>query len=86
MFQKISTHKIIPRDAKNSITIPIYKKENKNNPETYRMVSLLKSCSKLLTKTITTKITDKDGISDEHPGFRQNQSNLTSLSFCAWET
>lgn len=79
LFQKIISTQKVPDDWKNSITIPIYKNGNKHDPDNYRMICLLNSISKLLTKIITKKIMNKIKISEEQQGFRPNRSTIDAV-------
>ncbi|GJQ83480.1 hypothetical protein Trydic_g19272 [Trypoxylus dichotomus] len=45
LFQKTTSTQTVSTDWKSSTTLPIYKKGNKNDPEHYRMISLLTSIS-----------------------------------------
>lgn len=79
LFQRIILNQRIPTEWKNSVTIPIYKKGNKNDPENYRMITLLNSTSKLLTKIMTTRITNSIKMSEEQQGFRPNRSTVDAI-------
>ncbi|XP_072765165.1 uncharacterized protein [Anoplolepis gracilipes] len=62
-FNKILTHKEVPQEWRESITIPIFKKGEKTNPKNCRGISLLSTTAKLMIKII----------SDERTGFAEEQ-------------
>lgn len=79
LFNKnVKTGKI-PQDWKTTITIPIYKKGDKNNPDNYRGITLINSTAKLFTKTIAKKINTNMPFRDEQQGFRQSRSTIDAI-------
>lgn len=65
LFRKKISDRKVPEEWKGSITIPAYKKGNKNQLTNYRAITLLNSVSTLFTKIITARITTKITISKE---------------------
>jgi hypothetical protein len=70
---------MISTEWKTSITIPIFKRGSKKNPENYRGITLLNSIRKVLTKILSTKIIERVGISEEQQGFYQNRSTVDAI-------
>lgn len=79
LFQKIKSYGTVPKNWKESIIIPIYKKGPKNNPANYKGITLLNSIQKLMTKILTQKITNKINISEEQQGFRVGRSTTDAI-------
>lgn len=78
LFQKIVTVEKVPKEWKNSITIPIFKKGNKQMLENYRGITLLNTMLKLFTKIIADEVAST-GISEEQQGFRKNRSTTDAI-------
>lgn len=72
LFNKILDAGKIPEDWKGSITLPLFKKGDRKNPDNYRGITLLNTCQKLLSKIILNKL--RIEISEEQQGFRINRS------------
>lgn len=73
-----------PNYWKNAVVIPIHKKDkNKNDPLSYRPISLLNTMAKLTEKIIHRRLTDynetKDIIKKEQFGFRRGHSTEMQL-------
>ncbi|XP_055384192.1 uncharacterized protein LOC129613898 [Condylostylus longicornis] len=78
LFNKILTYKQAPREWKNSITVPIFKKGDKNLPENYRGITLLSSMLKLFTEIVSIEVAGT-GIAEEQQGFRTNRSTTDAI-------
>lgn len=68
----------IPEKWKECITVPVFKKGEKTDPENYRGISLLGSVTKLFTKIIAEEVAST-GIADEQQGFRRNRSTIDTV-------
>lgn len=79
LFNKITTTGKVPAEWKKSITIPVFKKGDKRNPENYRGITLLNSTMKLFTKILTDIIQKYTNTSEEQQGFRKNRSTLDAI-------
>lgn len=56
LFRKIISTQKVPTDWKNSITMLMYKKGNKNDPSSYRMNRMIKLFTKIITKKFKKKL------------------------------
>lgn len=83
LFNKIIEKKYWPKEWETSIIIPIYKKGKKENPANYRGISLLPVLSKILTKALGERLTERvegEGlISKLQAGFRRKHSTIDNL-------
>ena len=83
IFKKSFEGGILPRDWKDAVVTPIFKKGSKTDPLNYRPVSLTAVPCKLLEKIITRKIKEhleeNNILSQEQHGFRSKRSCLTQL-------
>lgn len=79
LFRKILTTSTIPDQWRTSITVPVFKKGDKQNPSNYRGISLLNGIPKLFTRILSTLITQKIRIAEEQQGFRQNRSAIDGI-------
>ena len=74
---------IVPDSFKVAKVIPVYKKDNKNQVENYRPISLLLTFSKILEKIIYKRLynhlNDNDILVKEQFGFRPSYSTETAL-------
>ena len=64
----------IPEQWKTNITIPIFKKGERGNPEKYRGINLLNTHLKLTTAIIAEKLTKTVNLEDEQQCFRCGRS------------
>lgn len=78
LFNKIYEKMELPEQWKQSITIPVFKKGDKMDPQNYRGISLLSTVSKVFTKILADEIL-QTGISEEQQGFRQNRSTIDAI-------
>jgi hypothetical protein len=79
LFNKILSQDIVPNEWKMSITIPIFKKGDKTNPENYRGISLLCAIQKLFTSILKRKLEQIIENNDEQQGFRRNRSTTDAV-------
>ncbi|XP_055389945.1 uncharacterized protein LOC129618936 [Condylostylus longicornis] len=79
LFNIILKHELVPIGWKNSITMPIFKKGDKADPQNYRGICLLSALVKLFTKILSQNITETAGISEEQQGFRTNRSTVDAI-------
>lgn len=79
LYNKILETSEIPTEWHKSITIPIFKKGQKTNPDNYRGITLLNTSMKLFTgilkERLETQITNKE----EQQGFRRNRSTTDAI-------
>ena len=89
IFQESFEEGILPRDWKDAVITPIFKKGSKTDPLNYRPVSLTSVPCKLMEKIITRKVKqhleENDILSQEQHGFRSKRSCLTQLLEYFWE-
>ena len=89
IFQKSFEEGFLPRDWKDAVITPIFKKGSKVDPLNYRPVSLTSVPCKLMEKIITRKVKqhleENDILSQEQHGFRSKRSCLTQLLEYFWE-
>lgn len=78
-IQKIFDNQEIPKDMRNSITIPIYKKGDKKRPENYGGITLLSSVLKIITKVTLNKLNMELENNEEQMGFRRNRSTTDAI-------
>ncbi|KAI4501058.1 hypothetical protein M0802_003861 [Mischocyttarus mexicanus] len=78
LFNKIIEERKMPTQWKDSITIPIFKKGEKTDPQNYRGISLLGAVMKLFAK-ILSEVVAKTGISEEQQGFRKNRFTTDAI-------
>ena len=69
----------IPQEWKTSVTIPVYKRGNRNDPSNYRGITLLCTNLKLLTKILLNKLKPLIKTNEEQYGFRRNRSTVDAL-------
>jgi hypothetical protein len=69
----------VPNEWKTSITVPIFKKGQKTNPDNYRGISLLCSALKLFTQILTSKLELIIYNTEEQQGFRKNRSTTDAI-------
>lgn len=74
LFNKIITTGEVPDDWHKSITIPIFKKGQKTNPQNYRGITLLNTSMKLFTSLIKDKLETQITGREEQQGFRRGRS------------
>jgi len=74
LIKQIFKSSNIPVDWKTNITIPIFKKGERGNPENYRGINLLSTYLKLTTAIIAKKLTNTLTLEDEQQGFRRGRS------------
>ena len=83
LFKKSLTMGKLPRDWKQAIITPIFKKGSKIKPGNYRPVSLTSQCCKILErilrKHIVTHLEDKHSISIHQHGFMKKRSCQTNM-------
>lgn len=79
LFQNIIRTGEVPREWKTSLSVPIYKKGKRKDPDNYRNITLLNSTHKLFTKILTNKISSQVNISEEQQGFRRNRSTVDAI-------
>ena len=73
LIQQIFKSSKIPEDWKTNITIPIFKKGERGNPENYRGINLLNTYLKLTTAIIAKMLTNTVTLEDEQQGFRRGR-------------
>ena len=73
----------MPKEWKESIIVPIYKKGDKTDCSNYRGVSLLSTTYKILSNTLLSRLTPhaEEIIGDHQCGFRHNRST-PEHTFC----
>jgi len=73
----------LPKEWKESIIVPIYKKSDKTNRSNYRGISLLPTTYKILSNILLSKLTSySEEITGDHQcGFRCNRSTTDHI-FC----
>ena len=74
LINKIIYHHRIPDEWRNSTTILLFKKGDKEVPANYRGINLFSTSLKLTTKIITNKINEYTSLADEQQGFRSGRS------------
>jgi hypothetical protein len=76
----------LPRQWKQSIVVPIYKKGDKTDCSNYQGLSLLKTSYKILSNILLSRLTPyADEITGNHQcGFKCNTS-MTNQIFCVWQ-
>ena len=79
LYSMIMSTGEVSQEWKSSITIPIYKKEEKKDSRNYRGISLLNTSMKLLTKIITQHLSSTVSINKEKQGFRLNRSTIDAI-------
>jgi len=79
LFKKILAEGKIPEEWKTSMTLPMFKKGQRSNPENYRGITLLNATQKLLSKIVLDKLNAYSQISEEQQGFRPNRSTTDAL-------
>lgn len=70
LYNRILETSDIPKEWQRSITIPIFKKEQKTRPENYRGMTLLNTTMKLFTRIIKEKLKAQITKREEQQGFR----------------
>lgn len=85
LFQNIIRTGELPSEWKTSLSIPIYKKGRKKDPDNYRYITLLNSTHKLFTKILADKISNQISISEHQQGLRRNRSTVDAI-FILWQT
>jgi hypothetical protein len=73
----------LPQQRKESITVPIYKKGDKTDCNTYRGISLLSTAYKILSNTFLARLTSyiSEIIGDHQCGFRRNRSTTNQIFY-----
>jgi len=73
----------LPEEWKESIIVPIHKKEDKTDCNNYRGISLLPTTYKILSNILLSRLTPyaKEIIGDHQSGFRRNRSTIDHI-FC----
>jgi len=73
----------LPEERRESIIIPIHKKGDKTDCNTYRSISLLPTTYKMLSNILLSRLTPyaKEIIGDHQCGFRRNRSTIDHI-FC----
>ena len=73
----------MPEEWKESIIVPIHKKEDKTDCNNYRGISLLPTTYKILSSILLSRLTPyaEEIIGDHQCGFRRNRSTTDHL-FC----
>lgn len=79
LFQNVLTKHVIPNDWKASVTIPVFKKGSKSDPENYRGITLMNSTTKLFTKLILNQLLKHISPREEQQGFRKNRSTTDAI-------
>ena len=74
LIKQIFKSSNIPVDWKTNITIPIFKKGERGNPENYRGINLLSTYLKITTAIIAKKLTNTATLEAEQQGFRRGRS------------
>jgi hypothetical protein len=81
----LSSHLFLgfPQQWKESIIIPIYKKGNKTDCNTYRGISLLSTAYKILSNILLARLTlyVNEIIGDHQCGFRHNRSTTDQIFY-----
>ena len=70
---------MLPEDWKTNITIPIFKKGERGNPENYRGINLLNTHLKLTTAIIAKMLTNTVTLEDEQQGFKRGRSYTDAI-------
>lgn len=79
LYNKIIKDTSIPEDWRESITVPLFKKGNKSDPENYRGITLLNSSMKLFTRILGQEYINNIELSEEQQGFRKNHSTIDAI-------
>lgn len=79
LFRKILKAGKVPKEWKQSITIPLFKKGDRKEPSNYRGITLLSCVLKLLTNIIGTAMSHTIPLSEEQQGFRKNRSTVDAI-------
>ena len=81
LFQNFLIKNVIPIGWKASVTIPVFKKGSKTDPENCRGMTLINSSTKLFTKLILNQLLKHISPREEQQGFRKNRSTMDAISF-----
>lgn len=75
-FKKVLSLKAIPFEWKEPVLIPIFKKGEKSDPQTYRGTNPISAVQKLFTKILAGTLT---GVCEEQCGFGSNKSTTNAV-------
>jgi hypothetical protein len=80
LIYPIGNKEELPQQWKESIIVPTYKKGNKTDCNTYRVISLLSTAYKILSNILLARLTPyiNEIIEDDQCGFRRNRSQCIS--------
>jgi hypothetical protein len=72
----------LPQQWKESIIVPIHKKDDKTDSNNYRGISLLSTAYKMLSNILLARLTPyvNEVIGDHQCGFRRNRSTTNQIS------
>ena len=82
IFNKSAETGIFPTEWKNAKVFPLFKKDNKTDPNNYRPISILPAIAKVFERIIYNQLYDylsHDILSKHQSGFRSLHSTVTAL-------